>query len=144
MKPFRLKKDDVVHTLHTSVDRVRLATGADVQKTLANPTGFGWPSCWVCTEKRMRELKDGKLVGAFGEARWVPVEAYNIVDERENEEDLRAECSHGNPDGRWYSETKVLSMPRTWGKLKKAHKRSALVFFAESAGVPLGGNVVLV
>lgn len=143
MKPIRLKKDDVIHTVHTTVNRVRLATGAEAQKTIANPNGFGWPSCWVCTERRMRELRDGKLVGAFGEARWVPVEEYSIVDIRENEEDLRASCTHGNPGGRVYTDTKVLTMPRAWSENKKRQKRSGLVFFVESSALPMGGNLVL-
>lgn len=142
MKPIRLKKDDVVHTVHTSVNRVRLATGAEAARTIANPNGFGWPSCWHCTEKRMREVADGKL-GAFGETRWVSVEGYGIVDVRENEEDLEAQCTHGNPGGRVYKDTKVLTMPRTWSDTKKRHKRASLVFFVESASTPMGGNIVL-
>ena len=143
MKPIRLRKDAVVHTVHTSVDRVRLATGAEANKTIANPNGFGWPSCWHCTEKRMREMKDGKLVGAFGEAKWVPVEGYAIVDQRANEEDLRAECTHGNPGGRTFTETQILTMPKTWSETKKRQKRAGLVFFVESSALPVGGNLVL-
>lgn len=143
MKPVRLKKDNVVHTVHSGTDRVRLATAADVARTAANPTMFGWPSCWVCTEKRMKEKADGIIVGRFGEQTWVPVEEYRIVDQRANEEDLEARCSHGNPDGRWFSEVKVLTMPKTWSDVKKRHKRSALVFFVGSAGEPIGGNLVL-
>lgn len=141
MKPIRLKKDNVLHTVHSGPGRVRLASAADVQQTIASPSGFGWPSCWVCTEKRMKERRDGKFVGVYGEAIWVPVEGYIIVDERDNEEDLQAECSHGGP--RTFRETKVLSMPRKWGKLKKAQKRAGLVFFADAAGEPLENKVLV-
>lgn len=144
MKPIRLKKDDVVHTVHKGTDRVMLATQADVARTAANPTQFGWPACWVCTEKRMREKKDGVLVGALGtEQTWIAVEAYRVVDTRLNEEDLEAQCTHGNPGGRVFVETKVLTMPRMWSDVKKRHKRSSLVFFVGSLGEPLGGNLVL-
>jgi hypothetical protein len=143
VKPIRLKKDDVIHTVHTAPDRFRLATGAEANKTIANPNGFGWPSCWACTEKRMQELRDGKLVGAFGEAKWVSVESYSIVDKRANEEDLRAECTHGNPGGKVYVETQILTMPKTWSETKKRQKRAGLVFFVESSSLPVGGNLVL-
>lgn len=144
MKPIRLKKDDVVHMVHTAVDRVRPATEADVQRTLANPNGFGWPCCWQCTEKQMQRFKEGKLVGGFGEQKWVPVEAYGIVDTREGEEDLEATCTHGNPGGRVYREVKTLTMPRTWSASKKAHKRASLLFFVGSTAEPIIGNKVLV
>lgn len=143
MNPIRLRKDNVVHAVHTTVDRVRLATEADVQRTAANPNGFGWPCCWACTDKRMRERKDGKLVGAFGEMQWVPVEGYAIVDQRENEEDLRAECSHGNPGGRVYVETKIFTMPRAWSDTKKRHKRASLMFFVASEAEPMSNLVLL-
>ena len=141
MKPIRLKKDDVAHVVHTAVDRVRLATGAS-PRTAANPAGHGWPACWVCTEKRIRGRADGDAV-AHGDTIWVPVEGYRIADKREGEEDLQAECTHGNPGGRVYVETKVLTMPRTWSETKKRHKRSALVFFTPASGTPIGGNLVL-
>ena len=143
MKPIRLSRDAVVHTVHMSPTRVKLATATDLHRSVANPNGFGWPSCWVCTERRMQELRDGKLVGAFGEARWVPVEGYAIVDQRANEEDLRAECSHGNPGGRVYTDTRILTMPKTWSETKKRQKRAGLVFFVESSSLPMGGNLVL-
>ena len=140
MKPIRLKKDNVVHVVHAAADRVRLATGADVQRTAANPNGFGWPTCWVCTDKRMTEKR---LVGAtMGEMIWVPVEAYGIVDSRFNEEDIEAQCTHGNPGGRVFTETKILTMPRAWSDVKKRQKRASLVFFTNND--PLGGNTVLV
>lgn len=149
MKPIRLKKDNVVHTVHSGVDRVRLATGADVARTAANPTQFGWPCCWVCTEKRMAEKRDGKLVGTsqqFGEQVWIPVEAYGIRDKRakpdgNDEEDLEAQCTHGT--GRVYTEVKILTMPRTWSEEKKRHKRASLVFFVGSSAEPIIGNTVL-
>lgn len=144
MKPVRLKKNDVVHAVHTTVDRARIVSGASPLATLANPAGGGWPACWVCTEKRMAELRDGVLVGRAGlEQKWVPVEEYAIVDQRPGEEDLRASCSHGNPGGRVYTETKVITMPRTWSDVKKRHKRAALIFFAPGTAVPIGGNEVL-
>ncbi len=140
MKPIRLKRDDVVHTVHTGPDRVRLATAADLEKTVANPNGFGWPSCWVCTEKRMKERGLGVMAG---EPIWVSVESYGIVDQRENEEDLRAECTHGNPGGRIHVETKILTMPKKWSETKKRLKRAGLVFFVDAAATPMGGNIVL-
>ena len=143
MKPIRLKRDDVIHTVHTGPDRVRLATGAEAAKTVANPNGFGWPSCWLCTEKRMRDVRDGRIVGQFGEAKWIPVEGYSIVDQRADEEDLQAECTHGNPGGRVYRDTKILTMPKKWSETKKRLKRASLVFFVESAATPMGGNLVL-
>jgi hypothetical protein len=142
VKPIRLKKDNVVHTVHSGVNRVRLATGADVQRTVANPSGTGWPSCWVCTERRMKEQQEGKFVGAFGEATWVPVEEYGIADKRANEEDLYAKCSHGNPGGRVYEEVKTLTMPKGWSETKRALKRCGLVFFMGSAGEPLENKVL--
>jgi hypothetical protein len=143
MKPIRLKRDDVAHVVHTTPGRVRLATGAEVNKTLANPNGFGWPTCWRCTQRRMEETKLGTLVGAFGEATWVPVEGYEIVDQRANEEDLRATCTHGNPGGVEFVETKILTMPKTWSEVKKRQKRSALIFFVDAAMLPVTGNIVL-
>lgn len=143
MKPIRLRKDDVVHTVHSGPARCTLATGLDLQRTLANPNGFGWPSCWVCTERRMKQARDGIAIGSFGEAKWIPVEGYGVVDVRENEEDLRAECTHGNPGGRVYPDTKTITMPRSWSEVKKRHKRASLIFFVESSATPMGGNVVL-
>lgn len=141
MKPIRLKKDNVVHTVHTTTERVRLATTADIHRTAANPSTFGWPCCWVCTERRMQEKRDGKLIGSFGEQTWVAVEAYRIVDQRKDEEDLEAQCSHGT--SKTFTETKILTMPKTWSEVKKRHKRASLVFFVGSAGEPIGGNIVL-
>lgn len=142
MKPIRLKKDNVIHTVHSGTDRVRLANEADVKRTAANPTQFGWPCCWICTEKRMQEKRDGKLVGeAFGEHVWIPVEAYRIVDQRANEEDLEASCRHGGE--RVHTETKILTMPKGWSEVKKRHKRASLVFFVSATALPIGGNVVL-
>lgn len=138
MKPIRLKKDNVVHTVHTSPTRVRIVSGAGVNQTAANPSGFGWPTCWVCTEKAMQAA--GQL---SGEPKWVAVESYGIADKRKDEEDLRAECTHGNPGGRIYEETKVLSMPDKWSETKKRHKRASIVFFIPSSATPMGDNKVL-
>lgn len=143
MKLIRSARDNIVHAVHTAPDRVRLATGAEAGRTIANPNGFGWPSCWVCTEKRMKEARLGVLLGSFGEAKWVPVEGYGIVDTRANEEDVRAECTHGNPGGRVYTDTKILTVPRTWSETKKRHRRASLIFFVESSALPMGGNLVL-
>lgn len=143
MKPVRLKKDNVLHTVHTAVDKFRIASGAEAARTLANPNGFGWPTCMTCTEKRMAEKQSNIAAGRFGEATFIPVEEYVIVDQRENEEDLQAKCTHGNPGGRVYEETITLTMPRTWSETKKRQKRAALIFFAGSAAVPVGGNIVL-
>jgi hypothetical protein len=140
VKPIRLKRDDVVHTVHTAQNRVRLATAADMQKTVANPNGFGWPSCWVCTEKRMQERGLGIMAG---ESTWVSVEGYGIIDQRADEEDLRAECTHGNPGGKVYEETKILTMPKKWSETKKRLKRAGLVFFVGASATPMGGNIVL-
>lgn len=143
MKPIRLEKDRVLHTVHTGHDRFRIASGAEAARTIANPNGFGWPTCWTCTQRRIDEQKGGVLVGRFGEASFVAVEGYVIVDQRENEEDLRAECTHGNPGGRVYTDTKVLTMPRTWSEVKKRQKRAGLIFFTEASALPMGGNLVL-
>jgi hypothetical protein len=142
VKPVRLKKDNVVHVVHSSPNRVRLATGADIHRTVANPSGTGWPSCWVCTEKRMAEQKLGILTGGFGEQLWVPVEEYGIKDKRTDEEDLYAKCSHGNPGGRVYEDVKVLTMPHTWSETKKALKRCGLVFFMGSSAEPMANKVL--
>jgi hypothetical protein len=143
VKPIRLRRDDVLHTVHTSATKFTVASGAEAARSIANPNGFGWPSCWACTQRRMDELKGGAIVGRFGEATFVPVEEYLIVEQRAEEEDLRARCTHGNPGGRVFEDTKVLTMPKTWSEVKKRHKRAGLIFFVESAALPVGGNLVL-
>lgn len=142
MKPVRLKKDDVAHFVHTSANKVRIATGAEAARTVANPNGFGWPTCWVCTERAMARAQAGEASAVFGE-KLIAVESYGVVDSRKDEEDLRAECTHGNPGGRVFEETKTLTMPRSWSETKKRQKRAALMFFAPGEAVPLGGNKVL-
>lgn len=141
MKPIRLKKDNVVHTVHSGGNRVRLATGLDVERTVANPSGIGWPSCWVCTEKRLGVRPD--LIGGFGEQKWVPVEEYGIKDTRADEEDVYAKCSHGNPGGRVYEDIKTLTMPRGWSETKRRLKRAGLVFFMSSAAEPMSNKVLV-
>lgn len=133
------KKDNVVHTVHSGGGRVRLATGIDLQRTVANTSGTGWPSCWVCSQKRMEERRDGVMAG---EAIWVPVEEYGIADARADEEDLYAKCTHGKPGGRVYEDVKTLSMPRTWSQTKRSLKRCGIVFFMGSSGEPMENKVL--
>jgi hypothetical protein len=134
VKPIRLRRDAVLHTVHTSPTKFTVASGAEAARSIANPNGFGWPSCMgLHAEAHGRAEEAAPSSDASAKPRSFAVEEYLIVDQRpENEEDLRAKL-HAWQSGRsrLRRHDQVLTMPKTWSEVKKRHKRAALIFFVE-------------
>lgn len=79
-----------------------------------NPSGTGFPTCHVC---------------------WQPVEAYELVDEGIDFQDLRASCSHKTSTV--HQETKRVTMHWYWTNNRRNTEASKLVFFVPSAAEPM-------
>lgn len=146
MIPFRMKKDNVRHIVHSGSNRVAIADGTRPGQTLADPTGSRWPICWRCTEKALEERWLGGILGQ--ETPWKHVEGYAILEEGKGYEVISFDCGHGGPLVGVYREdrgtrvVKRISVDPTWSLAKRAHKRGSLVVFTPEHSDPLA-NVVL-
>ena len=142
MKPIGLRRDNVVLAVHTSANGFRSSSRTELGRTLANPSGTGWPLCWVCSEQARANQRQNVHASNFGDAVNVPVEGYVEHDRARTPRGdmlvtLRAECSHGKgAGGRVYEDVKTFTFPRAWSETKWATRRSPWVVLQPMTLVP--------
>lgn len=150
MKPIGLRRDNVVLAVHTDANRFRGSTRTEPGRTLANPSGTGWPLCWVCCENARASRKEGQHASGFGDQVNVPVEGYGVHDEAKTPTGdwlvtLKAECTHGKGRGaRVYEDVKTFTFPRSWSQAKRRQRIAAWIAFAPGEALPLGENLGMV
>lgn len=150
MKPIGLRRDNMVLAVHETANRFRGSTRTEPGRSLANPSGTGWPTCWTCGEHAREGQREGRHLTNFGDSLNVPVEAYEVIDEVKQPNGdwlvtLRASCTHGKGAGaRVYTDEKTFTFPRTWSQTKRRQRIGAWIAFAPGEALPLGDNLGMV
>lgn len=88
---------------------------------LKQTAATGWPVCWKC-----KHIVEGIGVEPENEKAGLYV--------------VTAECRHGTST--FFKDKKVITLHRSWSERKRQQRLAMLVFFAESAGEPMGSVLV--